>query len=74
MQLRKLIRLLQNLQEEVGPYAKVTIDRHRYGDDGGDWRYDQVSTIDVKRMFFVDDNGCIPENAKEQDTIVLNGE
>lgn len=72
MQIRKLIRLLREAEKKVGPYAKVTIDKHTYGDDGGDWRYDQVSTVDVQSMSFVDENGTIPEHAQERQTIVLN--
>ena len=72
MQLRKLIRLLNEVQEKVGPYAEVTIDTRRYSKYWHDsWTYDSIDDVTNNQCFWVKDD-YIPENAKERDIVVLN--
>lgn len=72
MQIRKLIRLLQEKQKKVGPYAKVAIDARSYKHFHSCWDFDHILSVDLESCETVDADGWRKEHAQERPIIVLN--
>ena len=73
MQLRKLIRLLTETQEKVGPYAHVTIDVEKYKNWHGAWDLDRVESVSTTMVEALDPKTDHEyEHGQSLPTVVLN--
>lgn len=73
MQVRKLIRLLQEAQKKQGPYAEVMIGTRTYEKWNMEWTHDKVSDVELDFMEFVNSDGYLPDAPKSRPVIILNG-
>lgn len=72
MQIRKLIRLLKEQQEKLGPYAEVMLDTRTYKTWHGCWEFDKVNDVEQRECHMADGDGYRREHSQERTVVVLN--